>query len=163
MTEEVQKYDIQIGVDQQLRAELKVAPQDNESGLAIVEHTLPPGKLAAPLHRHTREDEISYILEGKMGILEDGEVSTVEAGEFAVKGRDCWHTFWNPGDDQLRFLEIITPGAFAGYFKDVAELLSDDGPRDEKTIKELHQLGTEYGFESDFSSIPELKERFDLD
>jgi uncharacterized cupin superfamily protein len=34
--------------------------------------------LAAPLHRHTREDEYSYVLEGRMGALFGDEV--VEAG-----------------------------------------------------------------------------------
>jgi quercetin dioxygenase-like cupin family protein len=72
--------------------------------VAIVEHTLPPGKLASPLHRHSREDEITYVLGGRMGVQEGDAVRTVEAGEFAVKERGVWHTFWNPGPEPLRFL-----------------------------------------------------------
>jgi uncharacterized cupin superfamily protein len=30
---------------------------------------MPARALAAPLHRHSREDEYSYVLEGKMGAL----------------------------------------------------------------------------------------------
>lgn len=157
------KYSVNVGVGQHLGAELKVAPDESESGVAVVEHTLPPGKLAAPLHRHTREDEISYILEGEMGVQEDGEVSTVEAGEFAVKKRGVWHTFWNPGSEPLRFLEIIAPGEFSGYFGEVAELLPEDGARDGETVDRIEELGDEYGFEMDPGSVPDLMERHGLE
>jgi uncharacterized cupin superfamily protein len=29
----------------------------------LIEHTLTPGLLRAPPHRHSREDELSYVLE----------------------------------------------------------------------------------------------------
>ena len=31
---------------------------------SLVEHPMSPGALAAPLHRHSREDEYSYVVEG---------------------------------------------------------------------------------------------------
>ena len=34
---------------------------------ALVEHPIKPRALAAPLHTHTDEDEISYVLEGEIG------------------------------------------------------------------------------------------------
>ena len=34
---------------------------------SLVEHPMPPRALAAPLHRHTHEDEYSYVVEGRMG------------------------------------------------------------------------------------------------
>jgi hypothetical protein len=36
-------------------------------GFSLVEHPMSAGALAAPLHRHTREDEYSYMLEGTVG------------------------------------------------------------------------------------------------
>ena len=47
-----------------------------ESGgdFSLVEHPIPPRHLAAPYHRHTREDEYSYVLEGRMGGLLGNEV-----------------------------------------------------------------------------------------
>ncbi|WP_425504658.1 cupin domain-containing protein [Salinigranum marinum] len=51
-----------------------------------------------------------------MGVQEGEEVSTVDAGECVMKGRGVWHTFWNPGSEPLRFLEIVSPGTFAWYF-----------------------------------------------
>src|SRR6478672_8341699 len=42
---------------------------DAGGDFSLVEHPLPPRALAAPLHRHAREDEYSYVLEGQMGAL----------------------------------------------------------------------------------------------
>ena len=33
---------------------------------ALIEHTIPPRALAAPIHTHTNEDEYSYVLTGRM-------------------------------------------------------------------------------------------------
>jgi quercetin dioxygenase-like cupin family protein len=43
---------------------------------SLVEHPMSPRALAAPLHRHTREDEYSYVLEGRVGALLGDEVVT---------------------------------------------------------------------------------------
>ena len=51
---------------------------ETDQGFSLVEHPLPPRALAAPLHRHTREDEYSFVLEGRMGALLGDEV--LEAG-----------------------------------------------------------------------------------
>ena len=34
---------------------------------SLVEHPMSPRALAAPLHRHSREDEYSYVLRGRLG------------------------------------------------------------------------------------------------
>lgn len=157
MSDDWDKYSVQIGVDRRLGAELKVAPDESDGGIAVVEHTLPAKSLGAPFHRHTREDEISYVLEGQLAVKEGDTVSIVEAGEFGVKKRGVWHTFWNPGTEPLRFLEMIVPGEFAGYFEELAEMLPETGTRDREVKNRLDDLGEAYGFESDFVGIPELK------
>jgi uncharacterized cupin superfamily protein len=43
-------------------------------GFALVEHPLPPRGLAGPLHRHTREDEYTFVLEGRVGAQLGDEV-----------------------------------------------------------------------------------------
>ena len=59
--------------------------------------------LAAPLHRHTREDEYSYVLEGRMGALLGDEVLVGSPGDLVFKPRNQWHTFWNAGDEPAGF------------------------------------------------------------
>jgi mannose-6-phosphate isomerase-like protein (cupin superfamily) len=51
---------------------------DSDARFSLVEHPMPPRALAAPLHRHNREDEYSFVVEGPMGALLGDDV--VEAG-----------------------------------------------------------------------------------
>ena len=49
--------------------------ESGESGgaFAVVEHQLAPHVLAAPVHRHSREDEYSLVLEGRLGVWQDDD------------------------------------------------------------------------------------------
>ena len=98
--------------------------EETGGGFSLVEHPIPPGMLAAPLHRHNREDEYSYVLEGRMGALLGDDVVYGEPGDFIFKPRDQWHTFWNAGESPCRILEIISPGGFEHYFDELAETMA---------------------------------------
>ncbi len=80
---------------------------DAEQRFSLVEHPMSPRALAAPLHIHTREDEYSFVLEGRMGALLGDEVVEAGPGDLVFKPRNQWHTFWNAGDEPCRILEII--------------------------------------------------------
>ena len=84
---------------------------------SLVEHPMSPRALAAPLHRHTREDEYSYVLEGRMGALLGDDVVEAGPGDLVFKPRNQWHTFWNAGDEPCRILEIISPAGFERFFQ----------------------------------------------
>ena len=89
--------------------------------IAVVEHHLDPRVLAAPLHRHSREDEYSFVLEGRLGVFRTTRRSSPDPGELVLKPRGRWHTFWNAGDEPLRVLELITPGGIEELFRRLAE------------------------------------------
>jgi hypothetical protein len=38
------------------------------------------------------------------------------------KPRGEWHTFWNAGDEECRFVELITPGGFEAMFKETVPI-----------------------------------------
>ena len=80
-------------------------------GFSLVEHPMSARALAAPLHRHTREDEYSYVLEGRVGALLGDEALVGSPGDLIFKPRNQWHTFWNAGDQPARILEIISPAS----------------------------------------------------
>jgi mannose-6-phosphate isomerase-like protein (cupin superfamily) len=84
---------------------------------SLVEHPMSARALAAPLHRHTREDEYSFVLEGRMGALLGDEVVEAGPGDLVFKPRNQWHTFWNAGDEPCRILEIISPAGFERFFQ----------------------------------------------
>ena len=53
---------------------------DTAGRLSVLEHTLPPHVLAGPLHHHSREDEYSYVLEGRLGALLGDQEVFAQAG-----------------------------------------------------------------------------------
>lgn len=126
-----------------------------DSAYALIEHTLGPGLLGAPPHRHSREDECSYVLEGTLTVWREGVVTTHGPGDVAPKPRGEWHTFWNAGSEPVRFLEVVAPGAFAGYFRELGEIIAAaaDGPPD---IAALTRLAARYGMEFDFPATGPL-------
>ena len=129
---------------------------ESGGGFSLVEHPMGPRALAAPLHRHSREDEYSYILTGRVGALLGDEVLIGGPGDLIFKPRDQWHTFWNAGDEPARILEIISPAGFERFF---AELL-DLGDIAHAEPEAVAALCERYGFEMDPGSVPGLIERF---
>ena len=117
-----------------------------------------PRALAAPLHRHSREDEYSYVTEGRVGALLGDEVLVGGPGDLIFKPRNQWHTFWNAGDEPARLLEIISPAGFEGFFAELDEL----GGALQADPEALADLSARYGLEMQPDSVPGLLERFDL-
>ena len=125
---------------------------------SFVEHPMSPRALAAPLHLHTREDEYSFVLEGRMGALLGDEVVEAGPGDLVFKPRNQWHTFWNAGDEPCRILEIISPPGFEQFFRE----LSDLGGAIKADPDELVALAARYGHYFKLESVPDLLERFGL-
>ena len=126
--------------------------------LSLVEHPMSPRALAAPLHRHTREDEYSYVLQGRMGALLGDDVVEAGPGDLVFKPRNQWHTFWNAGDEPCRILEIISPAGFERFFREVVDM-GGVAQADEVAFAELRER---YGLDMRPESVPELLERFGL-
>src|SRR5689334_23387964 len=97
----------------------KIAGAETGDRFSVVHHPLAPRALAAPLHRHSREDEYSYVLEGTLGALLGDEVVVGKPGDLIFKPRGQWHTFWNAGDTPARILEIISPAGFEDFFAEL--------------------------------------------
>lgn len=125
-------------------------------GVSLVEHLMPPRSLAAPLHRHSREDEYSFVLEGRVGAWFEGEEVFASTGDLIVKPRGEWHTFWNAGDVPARILEIISPGGFEQAFREMHALGEALDPATMAAIAER------YGVEVDFEQTGPIIERHGL-
>lgn len=119
---------------------------------ALIEQPLAPLALAAPLHRHSREDEFSFVLEGRIGALLGDEVVFADPGDLIFKPRGQWHTYWNAIDAPSRLLETISPPVFEGYFTELIALFA--GGRPEPAV--AAEVAARYGLELDFTSIPRL-------
>ena len=125
---------------------------------SLVEHPMSPRALAAPLHLHTREDEYSFVLEGRMGALLGDDVVEAGPGDLVFKPRNQWHTFWNAGDEPCRILEIIAPAGFERFFQELDAL----GGALKADPAALAELNARYGLEMQPETVPGLLERFGL-
>ena len=133
--------------------------EETGGSFSLVEHPIPPRTLVAPMHRHSREDEYSFVLEGRMGALLGEDVLYAEAGELAFKPRGQWHTFWNPDGTPCRILEIISPGGFEHFFDELAAALQDPRSRP----PDVARIEARYGVEFQLDSVPRLCAEHHLD
>ena len=86
---------------------------------SLVEHPMSARALAAPLHRHTREDEYSFVLEGRMGALLGDDVVRSRARRPRVQAaQPVAHLLErrrravpNPRDHLAGRLRALLPGA----------------------------------------------------
>ncbi len=130
-----------------------VSGEQTRGALAIVEHDLVPKGLGAPMHTHAREDEISHVTAGRLGVQIGDEVLEAGPGDTVVKPRGVPHAFWNPGEEPVRFLEVITPAGFERYFEEIAPVLDVPGPPD---VRQLGQIMQRYALDMDMASLPRL-------
>ena len=129
---------------------------DTGSRLSVVEHTLGPRVLAGPLHFHTREDEFSFVLEGRLGALLGDQEVVAGPGELVFKPRSQWHTFWNAGEEPTRILELITPAGLEDLFRELDAIGDDFDPAT------LPAMAERYGAKVDFEGTAAVIERHGL-
>jgi quercetin dioxygenase-like cupin family protein len=127
-----------------------LAARHTGGAFSLVEHPVPPRTLAAPLHRHSREDEYSVVLEGTLTVQLGDEVHEAHPGDVVCKPRGEWHTFWNAADVPCRFLELITPPGLEQLFEDLA---ADPAAM---TGERAAATDAAYGLEVDYDSIGRL-------
>ena len=109
--------------------------------VAVIEEIV-PSAVAAPFHRHDREDEISYVIEGTFRIWRGDEVLDVGPGGVALLPRHQVHTFKNIGTGTGRLLTVIQPAGLEHFFEAVAERHLGDDDTDE-----IASLAAEFGLE----------------
>ena len=145
-----------MGLPGTVRDRFMILGDESGGGFSLVEHHMPPKTLAAPLHRHSQEDEYSYILEGKIGALLGDEVIYGGPGDLIFKPRNQWHTFWNAGDEPARILEIISPGGFEKAFLEMHALGEELSP------ETMGAIGNRFGVDVDFKNTGPIIEQYGL-
>lgn len=135
------------------------SPRDSQRlGVALV--TQPPG-VATPLHRHTREAEAFYLLEGRMTYVAGEETHELFDGCFMYLPQDVPHAFRIRGDRPARFLALTAPGGLLNLYDEVGipatelRLPGEDGLTLEVEIPRWAEVGPRYGLEVLGPPIPE--------
>ena len=139
----------------------KVRAGATGGSLVIDEWGLASGEMIPP-HTHAREDECSFVLEGELTCYVDGEVVVAPAGSYVVKPRAVPHAFYNAGTENVRVMEILTPGGgFEGYFDDYEQIVSGEMDEDQRR-RARAELGERYGITWHDDLVPEVSERFGI-
>ena len=136
----------------------KIDGVDTGGALSVVEHPFDVGALVRP-HVHTREDEISIVLEGEIGFRSEDDEVVLRPGGYIVKPRNQVHAMWNAGSSPARMIEIISPAGFEGFFRGFADL-NDAGPID---LAAVAALAVEFGLPyADPDWLPDIIRRYKL-
>ena len=135
-----------------------VSGRATDGAYAILEFRLEPGRLIPP-HAHSREMEVSYVLEGEVGVRIGPEELTAKHGCFVVKRPHTTHAWWNATTSSARVLEVISPAGFERYFRELAEIHASSGFREPRLVANLQDR---YGLTASMDWIPLLKARHGL-
>jgi mannose-6-phosphate isomerase-like protein (cupin superfamily) len=95
------------------------------------EQLLAPGQ-GVPLHVHSRDDEVYYILEGRLRMQCGHRLFTAEVGAMAFIPRGIPHAFHNATDTPTRFLNLFIPGGFDDFVAELNQLSPEDAADERK-------------------------------
>jgi quercetin dioxygenase-like cupin family protein len=134
-------------------------PTDATGGLlSVCEMPVAPGFMVPP-HTHRDTDEWSYVLEGRIGARIGDDEFTAVTGSWILKPRGTMHTFWNAGPEPARIIELLTPGRFERFFRQMTDLAS----RDELTDDVMGALAEEYGTTVSMDWVEDLVARYGVE
>ena len=146
----------------------KVRAEDTGGVYSVLEHTLAPGYVAMPVHRHVREVKTVYVIAGTATMLIGKRVVVASSGTTVHLPAGTPHTFWNarpeammerdgkgPGDG-LRLLAVFAPGGLERYYAEVAALVPTGGTPDVPSILEVSAA---HGVEVEMLSLLDIIER----
>jgi mannose-6-phosphate isomerase-like protein (cupin superfamily) len=119
----------------------RVSSASTSGGYCAFEFVTQPGD-GVPLHVHSREDEVYYILEGTFEIRCGDKRFTAETGAMAVLPRTIPHAFRNAGQTPSRALTIFIPGGFDAFVQELAEMSPADAADETKrnAIRRKHGI-----------------------
>lgn len=128
-------------------------PEHTDGALGVALVTQPPG-IATPVHRHHREAEALYLLEGQMAYLAGEETYELVSGWFIYLPKGVPHAFRIRGERPARFLALTVPGGLLHLYDEVgvpaAELRipqEGEGRSMAEEIERWNQTGPRYGLE----------------
>ena len=123
---------------------LKGTGASSDGMFFLSETTVEPGFPGPPPHVHRELHDLFYVLDGTL-ILRDGdETIAAEPGTFACFPPGTVHTFSNPGDEPVRFLNFNTPAGWEGYMRELGAAFAGGGA---PTPDEIGRIASRYDFQ----------------
>jgi len=102
----------------------------------------PPGG-GPPPHYHVNEEELFYVISGRVGFLANDNWHEVGAGGTAFMPCGLVHTFKNVGDQPSSMLVMTMPSGIEKFFARCAEEFAKPGEPPE--MQGTFEIGVEHG------------------
>ncbi|HEU4673017.1 MAG TPA: cupin domain-containing protein [Candidatus Limnocylindrales bacterium] len=116
---------------------------DTDGRFSLTDFTMagPPAPPPPP-HVHDDADECVYLIEGSLHVGVGDDVRAVGPGSVVLVPRGTLHSLENPGPTAARFVVVLSPPGFEGFWQAMARLRAElDGPPDPETVLRLqHQF-----------------------
>jgi mannose-6-phosphate isomerase-like protein (cupin superfamily) len=95
-------------------SEIVIKATDDETAgtFFLSESTIAPGFPGPPLHHHERLVDMFYVLDGALTVRLGDQTHELEAGAFVCVPASVVHTFSNPSESPVRFLNFNTPAGW---------------------------------------------------
>jgi quercetin dioxygenase-like cupin family protein len=118
--------------------------------VSVIEQIAPPGG-GSPLHRHTREDEWFYVIEGELTFWVGGQTTRAPAGSFVYGPKGIAHTFQVTSETPARFLLVTEPAGFEGFVRALGTPAKAMGlppaPSGPPDLEHVNAVAADYGIE----------------
>ncbi len=108
-----------------------------ENQMGAFELVVPPGSNVPPPHSHSLNEEMIYVLEGKLQYSVGRESRDLMPGESMFTPKGEVHGFSNPFATTARALVVLTPDIGAGYFQEIAAVVNAGGPPDRAKMMKI--------------------------
>lgn len=102
---------------------IRVSAEDSGGAMAVIEEV--PPMVDTPLHVHSREDELFYIVEGEHIVTLGDEEHRLGPGDALFAPRGIPHAQRRVEPGVGRELIVLTPGGFEQFFRDLAQAERD--------------------------------------
>jgi mannose-6-phosphate isomerase-like protein (cupin superfamily) len=117
----------------------RVTPLIVGGRVAALEVATPVGVPGPPPHFHEDCAEVFYVTAGRLGVMMDGEWSSLGVGERAEVPHGVVHTFRNDGNEEVRVITIFEPAGFEAFFEEFGVDTTKAGAFEESVSPEMIQ------------------------
>jgi mannose-6-phosphate isomerase-like protein (cupin superfamily) len=128
------------------RLELKATSENTDGRFFLSESTVGPGFPGPPPHVHERIHDMFYVLEGTLTVRVGEETREAGPGTFICVEPGTAHTFSNPSDAPVRFLNFNVPGGFELYMRELAAAMRESGGK--ITPEEIGAIASRHDFKA---------------
>jgi quercetin dioxygenase-like cupin family protein len=129
--------------------DIKARADDTDGALGALEGTFFQRGYGPPLHVHTREDEVMYVLEGQIRFSVGDDEFVADPGTWVWQPRGVPHTF-KVESERARALIMFTPGGIERMFEEGGTPAGDslEPPRQQEyDVEAAVALAARFGFE----------------